>query len=380
MHRYALLALLTMMVVLACGRMAEAPIPTPVPVEASAPLVIQPDAAPVEAGAVDAGRRSSRVKYQGVNLSGAEFGKTVPGVLGRDYAWPTHATADWFIDRGFNFFRVSFRHERLQPTTKGPLDETYKDALLDLVEHITKRGATVAIEPHNSARFGKDCDPLAKVDARCRLITETEMGDLWGRLAQIFKGNPRVWFNLTNEPHDMPTETWVKLANAGIKEPRRLGATNTILVPGNGWSGAMNWNRDWYGTPNTAAMLSVIDPGDNMVFEAHQYMNEDGSGKGIDCVSKTIGAERIAIFVEWLRATKRRGFIGEIGAKDTPTCKAAIENSLLYIDASADVLDGFSWWAAGHRWSPDYPLSIQPLPDGGTRPQMEWLMPFVGER
>ena len=116
-----------------------------------------------------------------------------------------------------------------------------------------------------------------------------------------------------NEPHDMPTEQWVKAANSAIAAIRRTGASNLILVPGNGWSGAFSWNTNWYGTP-TSSMLKIRDPFNWYMFEVHQYMDSDSSGTSESCVSTTIGAERLQEFTAWLRQHNLKGFLGEFSA------------------------------------------------------------------
>ena len=311
------------------------------------------------------------LRYQGTNLSGGEFGQ-VPGVVGRDYGFPTASDARYFVERGMNFFRIPFRHERLQPTLRGALDEAEWARLMEAVDAALALGATVAIEPHNSARHNG------------RVITELEMGDLWGRVANRIRSRPdasRIWCNITNEPHDMTTEAWVSLANAALRELRRVGFTGTVLVPGNGWTGGGHWSSSWYGTPNSKAMLNVVDPGSNIVFEVHQYLDSDASGSKPECVSASIGVERLTSFDAWLRTNHRRGFLGEIGAPNTPLCKEAVTRTLAFIEEHGDVWTGFAWWSAGSRWPASYPLSIQPISkvDGvlEERPQFAWLRPFL---
>ena len=129
-----------------------------------------------------------------------------------------------------------------------------------------------------------------------------------------------LWFNLTNEPHDINTEQWVHAANAAIAAIRRTGAGNVVLVPGNGWTGAHSWYHTYYGTPNAKAMLAIDDPWNNVVFEAHQYLDSNSSGGSSTCVSPTIGRERLTPFVRWLRENRKKGFIGEFAGGANATC------------------------------------------------------------
>jgi endoglucanase len=123
-------------------------------------------------------------------------------------------------------------------------------------------------------------------------------------------------------------------------------------------------------------MLNVVDPANNTVFEAHQYLDSDSSGGSSTCMSTTIGSERLAPFISWLRANKKKGFLGEFAGADNPTCQAAIADMLQTIMASADVLVGWTWWAGGPWWG-NYMFTLDPS-GGQDRPQMAWLAPFLG--
>jgi endoglucanase len=308
--------------------------------------------------------------YRGVNLAGGEFGSALPGVEGSDYTFPTHAEVDYFIGKRLNTFRVGFKWERMQHSANGELDATYFSRLEDVVTYATSKGAYVILNPHNFARY------YGKVVGSVEVPKEV-FADFWRRVSSRFKANPKVLFNLVNEPHDMSTEQWVGAANAAIAAIRSAKASNTVIVPGNGWTGAHGWTSNHYGTPNSEAMLNIADSEGNILFEAHQYLDSDSSGTSPDCVSTTVGRERLEGFVKWLRDSKRKGFLGEFAGADNATCNTAIENMLDYIHASSDVLVGWLWWAGGPWWG-DYMFTLDPDPrDGKDRPQMSLLAPYL---
>jgi endoglucanase len=307
--------------------------------------------------------------YRGVNLAGAEFGDVLPGVEGTDYRFPTRDEVDYYLSKGMNTFRIGFKWERIQPTSFGELDSSYAAKLEDLIGYATSRGANVVLNPHNFARYYGQIIGSADVPVPV-------FADLWRRLALVHEANARVLFNLVNEPNTMPTEQWVRGANAAIDAIREVGAMNTVIVPGNGWTGAYSWADDYYGTPNAKAMLGVVDPDDRMLFEVHQYLDESAGGVSPECVSRTVGRERLAPFVAWLREHGKKGFIGEFAGGNNETCRAAIADMLGSMRGASDVLVGWLWWAAGPAWNDGYPFSLDPI-DGSDRPQMSLLAPHL---
>ncbi|KFB70065.1 glycoside hydrolase family 5 protein [Candidatus Accumulibacter vicinus] len=306
------------------------------------------------------------LQWRGVNLSGAEFGeKHLPGTYGRDYIYPSVSSVDYFKAKGMNLVRLPFRWERLQPSLNQPFDIAELARLQSFVSGVTAKGVAVLLDPHNFARYQGQILGSSG-------LSYAAYADFWSRLSALFKDNPRVLFGLMNEPHDMPTETWVNAANAAIQGIRATGATNTIMIPGNAWTGAWSWTQNWYGTPNAEAMKKIVDSGNNIVFEVHQYLDSDSSGTSATCVSTEIGVERLKNFTEWLRINRKRGFLGEFAGANNETCKQAVSNMLTNVEANADVWLGWAWWSAGPWWG-DYMFSIEPGSDGIDKPQMSVL-------
>lgn len=309
------------------------------------------------------------IRWRGVNLSGAEYNSTsLPGRYGYQYFYPAATAVDYFQSKGMNLVRLPFLWERVQPTLNAPLDQTELQRLVGFVNTTTAKGVTVLIDPHNYGRYRQQVVGSAGVP-------HAAFGDFWSRLAVTFRGNPRVIFGLMNEPYGMPTENWVRAANEAIRRIRATGATNTIAVPGNAWSGAYSWAADWYGTPNAQALLQVVDSGNNMVFEVHQYLDTDSSGTSPTCVSPTVGAQRLTVFTNWLRANGKRGLLGEFAGANNDVCRQALNGMLAYMEANSDVWVGWSYWLAG-AWSSADMFSLQPT-NGTDKPQMQILQPYL---
>ena len=292
------------------------------------------------------------IEYRGVNLTGGEYArKKLPGRYGKDYIYPAPKDVDYFLGKGLNTFRLPFLWERLQPVAMGNLDQAELKRIDAVVQHITDQNATVIIDLHNYARYhGK----LLGVD-----VPDAAFADIWRRLAEHYRSNERVLFGLMNEPHGLPTETWVASANQAIAAIRATGSSHWILVGGNAWSGAHSWKKSWYGTPNAEAMKAINDPRNRYFVEAHQYLDKDSSGTSGHCVDKKKAVQRLVDFTDWLRETGKRGFLGEVASGRSDECVASLDAMLGYMAANDDVWVGWTYWAGGPWWG-DYPFNLSP--------------------
>jgi len=306
------------------------------------------------------------VRYTGVNIAGGDFGgDSLPGRYGHDYIYPAPNTIAYFAAKGMNVIRVPVLWERLQHQLGGDLDSVEMARLDAVTNYATSKGVEVILDVHNYAAYRGS-----------RIGTEnvptSALGDLWRRIAERYKNNESVIFGLMNEPHDMPTETWLEAANSAIAKIRGAGANNLILVPGNGWSSARTWMDADYGTPNGDVMLNVDDPADNVAYDVHQYLNADWTGTSADCQSVDVGVSTLTPVTEWAKQHRKRLFLGEIGVGSNSTCLDALARVMRFMNANNDVWLGWAYWAAGAWWSKDYFTSIQPL-GGKDRPQMAIL-------
>jgi endoglucanase len=309
------------------------------------------------------------LRLTGVNIAGAEFnGRALPGRPATDYFYPSKSMIDHFAAKGINTIRLPFLWERLQPVLAADLDPGELKRLDDVVQYATGRGLHVVLDVHNYAAYRRQ--PIGTAD-----VSAVALADLWRRIAQHFKGNRNTIFGLMNEPKGLKTETWLEAANSAIAAIRHTGATNLILVPGNGWTGAHSWMGRSYGTPNAEVMLGVADPANNYAFEVHQYLDKDYSGTHPECRNEQIGVTTLEKFTQWLRNNGKRGFLGEFGGGSDPVCLAALDAMLTYLAENSEVWLGWTYWAAGF-WPPSYFTSVQPV-NGEDRPQMSVLLKHV---
>lgn len=361
------------------------------------------------------------IRWTGVNLSGAEFGG-VPtpvnlGVYGTNYTYPTANEVTYYTGKGMNVFRLPFRWERMQPTQMGALSATELLRMDTFVNNATAQGATVIIEPHNFQRYYPDPGNFQQSAQGLvgGAVPDAALVDFWTKLSDHYKDNGRVIFNLMNEPTTLPTEQLVTTTNQVIAGIRGTGATNIIHVPGNAYTGAHSWTQNWYGTSNSVAMLNVVDPAKNMVFEVHQYFDYNSSGTAASSNNPdlaqigananpnntNIGVERLTGFTNWLKQHDLRGFLGEFalpndrfgdGSKTTGdtfnrprVADETLKATLDYIHANDDVWEGWAWWGGGPWWnSGSYMFGLGPSNNNYVNPTvaqeaaaLPYLLPYM---
>lgn len=328
------------------------------------------DAGGVDSGVVDSGVVDSGVppvpvsplnELLGINLAGAEFSEG-RGVYGKNYYYPNNGEVDYYLSKHFNTVRLPFNWENLQTSLYAPLNTTELSRLKSLATYVTSRGMTVLIDPHNYARYdgvliGTSSVPVAA------------FADFWAKLSKEFSGNQKVMFDLMNEPYGVSQTQWSSAAQAAVTSIRATGATNEILVPGIDWDSMSSWMVA--GSPQ----MNIKDPLNNMTIQIHLYLDSDSSGGGTECVSSTIGTQRLTTFVKWLRANNRKAILGEFGVPPTTTCGLAVKDMLKTLQSNKDVIRGWYYWAGGPWWG-NVPMAIEPI-NGIDRPQMSYLSPYL---
>jgi unsaturated chondroitin disaccharide hydrolase len=314
----------------------------------------------------------------GVNLAGAEFGHRVPaheGQLDVHYFYPTTDDLDYWKSKNLLLIRLPFKWERIQKELNGPLYDKEVERIIFLLQEAQKRGMQILLDAHNYGR--------RKVNGKDRIIGEDSLRiedftNLWGRLAQALQPykNSIYGYGLINEPHDMldAVAPWAKTAQATILEIRKYDAETPIVVGGNHWSSAMVWDKV------SADLKNLYDPADNLIFEAHLYFDEDGSGvyrRSYDeeKANPYIGIERVQPFVKWLKENNKRGLLGECGIPaDDERWLVCLNNFFAYLQEKGI---NATYWAAGAQWG-KYPLSVQPTNNyQQDRPQVKILTKYL---
>jgi endoglucanase len=300
----------------------------------------------------------------GINLAGAEFGRT-RGVYGTDYIYPDDTELDYYHSKGIDLIRLPFTWERMQPTLGQALSQAELARMLQFLDAAADRGMKVVVDLHNYGRYDGQTIGSAAVPV-------TAYRDFWTRLADALKGHSEIWgLGLMNEPHNMGDATiWPIAAQAAVDGIRSAGNMDTIIVGGDGWSDAWSWKQ-------ANANLRVSDPLDRVVYEAHQYFDQGNDGVygtyDQEHAYPTLGAERVQPFIDWLRENNLRGFIGEYGVPDDdPRWLSVLDN---FVRALEQNNIPSAYWAGGLWWD-NYSLAIEPRA-GKDRPQMDILERYV---
>lgn len=303
----------------------------------------------------------------GVNLAGAEFGK----IDGGEYGYPTPYELDYFKSKGLTLFRLPFKWERIQPEMNAELDSVELAGMIAFVDAARDRGLLIILDMHNYGR--------RYIDGKHHIIGSPEVSiadvaDAWRRLADEFKDYDNIWaYGIMNEPHDMREDTpWFDIAQEIINSIREVDTKNAIAVGGDSWSSADRWLEQ------SDNLKNLSDPANNLIFEGHVYFDHDASGayRGSydeEGATPTIGIERVAPFVTWLKKHNFRGFVGEYGVPhQDPRWLEVLDNMLDYMQSNG--VNG-TYWAAGPRWG-TYKLAVQPR-NGEDRPQMKVLEKYL---
>jgi hypothetical protein bacD2_14123 len=322
--------------------------------------------------------QNTSVRYYGVNLSGAEFGGVYPGIDGTHYGYPTYKDLDYFKEKGLTLIRFPFRWERIQQVMNGELDANELVKMKAFVKAAEERNMPVILDLHNFARYSFDGGKNYILIGTSPQLTKEHLADVWIKLACEFKDYKNIWgYDIMNEPYAMEQSApWFDMAQATINAIRTVDRKTPIIISGDSFSSALLWVQ------YSDNLRNLVDPENNLVFQAHTYFDKDGSGTyknsydGEEATPQT-GVQRVKPFIEWLKRYNKRGILGEYGVPDNdPRWLTVLDNMLKYIFENG--VSG-TYWSAGPRWG-DYSLAVQPDNNYTTdRPQMSVLEKYPSD-
>ena len=330
---------------------APAPAPTPAPAPAPTP-------APAPAPVVSDG--------SGINLVGVNFGSgvfdpgTVPGIYNKGYTYADESYYKRHAGLGFKLIRLGFLWERIQPKLGTELDAAELGRIKQSLDYAQKYGIKVVLDMHNYYRYyGKVINSPE--------VPRAQFAETWRKIAVAVSKHPALYgYGLMNEPYNTGNNLWPQTAQAAGQAIRKIDPSKWIMIAGDRYSSAFHWQKY-----NTSLINDpwMRDPKNNLVYEAHQYLDFDYSGtytKRAETFAPMLGVERVKPWVEWLKKNKLRGYIGEHGIPDfSPSAVVATDNLLAYL---AENCIPSTYWAAGPRWGENI-MSLD-VRSGKHRPQL----------
>ncbi|MCP3064199.1 glycoside hydrolase family 5 protein [Myxococcus sp. K38C18041901] len=297
------------------------------------------------------------VAYRGINRAGMEYGNDWDGWTGQTYyemPSSTQANAElaYYKRKGFNLIRLPISWERLQHTLNGPLDGAYSTGMLNYINLATTQGFTLVLDLHNYNRYatgafdgaGNQTSNYVQRVIGDGTLTVAHLADVWTKLANLVKTNPKVVLNLMNEPHDLPmnSTTWFSGIQTVINAVRATGSTQLILVPNTRGSDVGHWHT-WApggGPLDSVAALSITDSANNHAFDMHSYYPE-GYGSNDE---SSYGAQLTAV-TQWARTNGKKLFLSEMGIPNQASyAQTQITNALTFMNNNRDVWLGWSPW------------------------------------
>lgn len=331
-------------------------------------LSVAPATSSVPATAIAVAQASSAVaappvvQLVGVALSGAAFGPSVlPGKHGTNYIYPAESYYKKYAEQGLKLVRLPFLWERIQPQLDAELDAPQLALLTQSLDFAQKYGVKVVLDMHNYYRYYKQ--PIGS-----ETVPIQSFANAWKRIAQKIGTHPALsGYGLMNEPNTKGL--WPEAALAAAKAIRQVDKTNWIYVAGDRFSSAWHWPQS-----NTQLIADpwMRDPKNNLIFEAHMYLDRDTSGMYADkteTFAPDLGITRAKPFVDWLRSNNLRGFIGETGVPNyAPDAIVAMDNLLGYLRENCVPM---TYWAAGPWWG-NYILALD-VSGGAEQPQLPVL-------
>ncbi|NTX52197.1 glycoside hydrolase family 5 protein [Myxococcus sp. CA039A] len=301
------------------------------------------------------------VAYRGINRAGMEYGNDWGGWTGQTfYEMPssTQITAElaYYKGKGFNLIRLPISWERLQHTLLGPLNTAYSNGMMNYINLATAQGFTLVLDLHNYNRYatgafdgaGNQTGNYVQRVIGDGTLTVNHLADVWTKLANLVKTNPKVILNLMNEPHDLPmtSTTWFAGIQTVMNAVRATGSTQLILVPNTRASDVGHWHT-WApggGPLDSVAALSITDSANNYAFDMHSYYPE-GYGSNDE---SSYGAQLTAV-THWARTHGKKLFLSEMGIGIHESfAQPQITNALTFMNNNSDVWIGWSPWDLTH--------------------------------
>jgi endoglucanase len=221
----------------------------------------------------------------GVNRASAEFACVQnKGIW--DSPQPDQATVDAMKSWNIHAVRIPLNEDCFLGTFGEPSGAPYQQAVKEYADLLVANGITPIVEMHwNHGQYTGNVSACSDVNATCQKpMPDAQYAPVfWTQLANMFKGNNAVVFDLFNEPYPDAANNWADataawkcLRDGGtcagityqvagmqslVNAVRATGATNVIMVPGLTWTNDLT---QWLAYKPT-------DPAGNIMASWHTY-------------------------------------------------------------------------------------------------------------
>jgi endoglucanase len=325
----------------------------------------------------------------GVNLSGDE------------YSWETYPVAShlaYLSGKGVHLIRLPVAWEKWQPVLGGPLSTTEVANFKAFMQRAQQYNMQVILDLHNFGRYNVNywaqaaanygiaatgTDPQDIIGSTT--VTYALYQDVWTKMATTLAGTPGlVGYDIMNEPYSMGSPTvWPTAAQAAVDGIRSVDKTTTIYVEGDNFASAHYW------LPGNAN-LNIIDPNNNLIYEAHCYFNDSGNyTQTYDQLNMTptFGVQEVQPFLQWLQTNHFKGYVGEYGIPDSDARWLPVLDNFLIALQQAGVPSTYWSYIWGDPtglnpwWPPTsgtgFDMDLDPMANGSDKIQWSVLTNFT---
>lgn len=347
-----------------------APVVVPPVVENPAPIPTPEPAAPGKPGLI---------YLAGVNMGALNNNPRVDNSIARigtNYRDVEQKYIDKYRKLGCKVMRLMIAPERCVDVNKGPLRPGHMTEIKSAMDRLAVAGIQAFFDPHSYMRlwstvpanyvnkygytesiYGGVRKLWIPVGAPDCLMDEDGYADFLNKVTAMFAGHPAfVGIGIANEPFSRGEDPFNVVAKYFANLPKYISSVSAasktcrIFVGGGEYCTALNWPAV------SNQLVSLADPYDQIVYEAHQYLDGKMYGGGQwnnrnEVIPIENGVKMVQPFVEWLDANGKRGIIGEEGFPAGNKSAAAATVKLLEY-TSAHGVPVFQW-CAGAGWGPD---------------------------
>ncbi|WYZ40772.1 hypothetical protein EsH8_IV_001113 [Colletotrichum jinshuiense] len=309
--------------------------------------------------------RRPTLRLPGVSISGGDFGCEIDGncpmgkvqlPLSSLGGGDGEGQMNHFVQNDkLNMFRLPVGWQFLvNNQIGGQLNSNNFGRYDQLMQKCLATGAYCMLDIHNFARW--DGGIIGQGGP-----ADEQFVSLWTQLAQKYKGNDKVVFELMNEPHDLDIKLWAATCQKAVTAIRQAGATTQmILLPGTNFNSA----EFLVSSGSAEALTAITNPDgttDGLIIDVHKYLDEDNSGTHRPCTTDNV--ESFRTVAEYLRSKGRKGLVSETGASSDASCFTSFCAQNTFINQNSDVFIGLVGWAAG-SFDTSYVLSLTPTKSG----------------